>query len=66
MLTYLTTNGKDKIVVDLLAHRIQTDKDEPDRMTINYATALGAIKNPSYKEFDKTNELLKKIITTTL
>ena len=57
---------EDMIEVDLLVHRIQTDKNEPDRMTIKYATALSAIKNPSLDRFDKTFEHLKKIITTTL
>ena len=60
------TIKEDKIFIDLLVHRIQTYKDEPDRMTINYATALSAINNPSIGWSDKTCEHLKTIITTTL
>lgn len=60
------TIEEDKIFIDLLAHRIQTYKDEPDRMTINYATALSAINNPSLGWFDEMVKLLDTIITTAL
>ena len=62
----VSMNDEGKIVVDMLAHRMQTNEDEPDRMTVNYAACLTMIKNPSMEWIDKMNTLLETIITKTL
>jgi len=59
-------NEEGKIVVDMLAHRMQTNEEEPDRMTVNYAACLSMIKHPSMEWIEKTNGHLETIITNTL
>ena len=35
------------IVIDMVAHFIKTDENEPDRMNVSYACAKSVIKNAS-------------------
>ena len=40
-------NENGYIVIDMVAHFIKTDENEPDRMNVSYACAKSVIKNAS-------------------
>ena len=54
------------IFIDLTAHFMQSDEEQPDLMNVHYAAAKCTIKNASVEYQDKSCQLLKNIIQSTL
>ena len=54
------------IAIDLIAHWIQSNEDEPDKMLVNYAAAKSTIKNASLQYKEKSCTLIQRIVSTTL
>ena len=54
------------IAIDVLAHWIQSNEEEPDKMLVHYAAAVSTIKNATIQNQDKCKVLMQRIMTTTM
>lgn len=59
-------NDTSSIEVDLLAHYIVSNENEPDTMTVNYAAAKSTIKPATTQYTQKSIDKLNLIITKTV
>ena len=59
-------NDTSSIEVDLVAHYIVSNKNEPDTMTVNYAAAKTIIKSATTQYTQKSIDKLNLIITKTV
>ena len=54
------------MIVDLVVHYIVSNEEEPDKMTVKYATTYSYIKNASEEQYENSCQILQKIITDSL
>ena len=54
------------MIVDLVAHYIVPNKEEPDKMTVRYAASYSSIKNASEEYYEASCKILQTIITSAL
>ena len=59
-------NDTSSIEVDLLAHYIVSNENEPDTMTVNYAAAKTTIKSATTQYTQKSIDKLNLVITKTV
>ena len=60
---FLTQDSENRnIFIDLVAHFMQSDEEQPELMNVSYAAAKCTIKNPSVEYQDKSCQLLQHVI----
>ena len=50
------------ISVDLIAHLIRSNEEEPDKMVISYAASVSTIKNASLQAQEKACQLMQRLV----
>ena len=54
------------IVIDLVAHIMKSDENEPDKMNVSYAATYSMITKATAETQEKACELVQRIIKSTL
>ena len=52
------------IVIDLVAHIMKSDENEPDKMNVSYAAAYCSIQNATAQTQEKACQLVQRIVQT--
>ena len=54
------------IVIDMVAHIMKSDENEPDKMNVSYAAAYCMINNAAKDTQEKASELVRRIIKSSI
>ena len=54
------------IVIDMAAHIMKSDENEPDKMSVSYAATYSMINNPRKETQEKASELFQRIIKSSI
>ena len=59
-------NEDGSILIDMVAHIVKSDEDQPDQMNVSYAAAICMINNARKGSQEKACEFVRRIIKNSL